>query len=734
MQPRYIHSKRYVRIATIALVILGALALGNEHARAQLGLDTLRAVVDKAKGKNLPGKEILKGKSAPNLKGQVGKGQVQKGLAGKDAISNATKNKGAIERFTKGPLTKDKAKDLIARDKLKDQFGKGATDKFGKDRLTKDRLTKDGFTKDKLGKDKLGKEKLGGKDQLAKDKLGKGKDQLAKDKLGKDQLAKDKLGKGKGQLAKDKLGKDKLGKDKLGKDQLAKDKLGKGKDQLAKDKLGKDKAGEIKFAKGKTMPDKRTATRIASAKNPVERGKIRVDHRREINVARVRLPPRVFPGAAGFTAVPPAGETRFVSTEMVFHVGPNVSRQTVDATAARLGVTVVGAQTSGITGGTLYHFSLPPGRQVSDVVRSLESERVGIPSPNYVYRIVQDTASDTSSSAGTPEQYTIEKLQLAEVHKVATGRNVLVAVIDSKVDAKHPDLADAIVEHYDAVGRQEQAHSHGTGMAGAIASHRKLLGIAPGARILAVHAFSTSSRQSPEATTRQIIAGIEWAINKGARVINMSFAGPYDPMIQLAMRNAAAKGVILIAASGNMGAKSPPLYPAADPHVIAVTATDDSDSLFTQAVRGPHVAVAAPGVDVVVPAPDDTYQLTTGTSVAAAHVSGVAALLLERHPSVDARTVLEVLTTSARNLNPKGRDDLYGWGLIDPSAALQELDSRIADGKLIATAKPAAPKAAATKSATAPKPAAAPKTASPNPNVPNSAPRPASTSTLPPAR
>ena len=203
-------------------------------------------------------------------------------------------------------------------------------------------------------------------------------------------------------------------------------------------------------------------------------------------------------------------------------------------------------------------------------------------------------------------------------------------------------------------------------MAGAIVSHRKLLGIAPKARILAVHAFSTSTRQSPEATTRQIIAGIEWAINKGARIINMSFAGPYDPMIQLAMRNAAAKGVILIAASGNMGAKSPPLYPAADPHVIAVTATDESDTLFAQAVRGPHLAVAAPGVDVMVPAPDDTYQLTTGTSVAAAHVSGVAALLLERHPAVDARTVLEVLTTTARNLNPKGRDDLYGWGLIDP--------------------------------------------------------------------
>ena len=703
-------SRRCVRIAAVALVILGALAFGHEHARAQLGLDTLRSVVDKAKsGKSVPGKDVLKGKAAPNVKGQIQKGQAAKG-----AIDNITKNKGALEKFTKG----DKAKDLIARDRLKDKFGKGPadkltrdklTDKFGKDRLTKDKLSKDALTKDKFGKGKLSKDALT-KDKLGKDKLSK--DALTKDKLGKDKLSKD-------ALTKDKLGKDKLGKDKLGKDQLAKDKLGKdrlaqdklGKDKLGKDKLGKGKANDLQFAKGKTMPDKRASTRIAQAKNPVERGKVRFDHRREINVARMRLPPRPFPGTAGFSGVPPAGETRFVSTEMVFHVGPNVSRQAVDAQAKRLGLTVVGVQQSAITGGTLYQFGVPPGRQVSDVVRSLEAGRVGIASPNYVYRIVQDTAAETSSSSGSPDQYTVEKLKLTEVHKVATGREILVAVIDSKVDVNHPDLAGAIAEQYDAVGRPEQAHSHGTGMAGAIASHRKLLGIAPNARILAVHAFSTSTRQTPEATTRQIIAGIEWAINKGARIINMSFAGPYDPMIQLAMRNAAAKGVILIAASGNMGAKSPPLFPAADPNVIAVTATDESDTLFTQAVRGPHLAVAAPGVDVVVPAPDDTYQLTTGTSVAAAHVSGVAALLLERHPSVDAKTVLEVLTTTARNLNPKGRDDLYGWGLIDPGAALQELDGRIEDGKLIATAKPAAPKAAAAKAEAAK--AAAPRTASP---------------------
>ena len=155
---------------------------------------------------------------------------------------------------------------------------------------------------------------------------------------------------------------------------------------------------------------------------------------------------------------------------------------------------------------------------------------------------------------------------------------------------------------------------------------------------------------SPQATTQHILAGMEWAIKKGARVINMSFAGPYDPMLQLAMKKARDQGVVLIAAAGNAGPKSPPLYPAADPNVIAVTATDENDKLFDHANRGPQVAIAAPGVDILEPAPNAGYQLTTGTSVAAAHVSGVAALLIERNPAIDAATVHEILTSSAKTL------------------------------------------------------------------------------------
>jgi subtilisin family serine protease len=266
-------------------------------------------------------------------------------------------------------------------------------------------------------------------------------------------------------------------------------------------------------------------------------------------------------------------------------------------------------------------------------------------------------------------------------------------VIDSKIDDAHPELVKGIAERFDAVGKPDRPHTHGTGMAGAIVAQDRLMGVAPGARTLAIHAFSTEAQQSPQATTRSIIAGLEWALSKGARIINMSFAGPYDPMLALALKRASEKGAILIAAVGNAGPKSPPLYPAADRHVIGVTAIDENDKLYQGANIGAQVAVAAPGVDVMVPAPAGAYQLTTGTSVAAAHVSGVAALLLERHPQADAQVILEVLTASATRLGTHKRDDKLGWGLVDPLAALSELDTRLADTK-VASTTPASPRPA----------------------------------------
>jgi len=173
------------------------------------------------------------------------------------------------------------------------------------------------------------------------------------------------------------------------------------------------------------------------------------------------------------------------------------------------------------------------------------------------------------------------------------------------------------------------------------------------------------------------------SVRQGARIINMSFAGPKDPSLDRALKAAYDKGIVLIAAAGNAGPKSPPLYPGADPYVIAVTATDADDLLFTGANRGKHVAVAAPGVDILVAAPDSAYQLTTGTSVAAAEVSGIAALLLERNPKLTPADIKRILTTSAKRLGPGERNDNFGSGLVDPLRALQS-----AEPQAVATTPP----------------------------------------------
>ena len=434
----------------------------------------------------------------------------------------------------------------------------------------------------------------------------------------------------------------------------------------------------------------------------------RFSHRTEMFAVRARMPVFPLPGERNFTGVPPVAETRYVAAEMVCQWGADMSPQAIEEVARRHNLTIVATQRSALTGATLVQFRIGGNRPTRDVVRAMEAERI-VSQPNYLYLLGQSAAAPAApepaaaqSGAGNGnQQYVANKLRLAEVHKIATGKGVTVAVIDSEIDRAHPELAKSIAERFDAVGKPDEPHLHGTGMAGAIVSQDRLIGVAPGARTLAVHAFSTgATQQSPQATTQSIVAGIEWALSKGARIINMSFAGPQDPFLAQHLKKASEKGAILIAAVGNAGPKSPPLYPAADPRVIGVTAIDENDQLYKGSVLGVQVAVAAPGVDVMVPAPSGAYQLTTGTSVAAAHVSGVAALLLEKHPEADAQLILEVLTASATRLGTNKRDDKVGWGLIDPLAALNELDARLADAK-VAGATPAAPATQATAPARA---------------------------------
>jgi len=383
--------------------------------------------------------------------------------------------------------------------------------------------------------------------------------------------------------------------------------------------------------------------------------------KRLIDLPVIPLPPG--------SGMPPVGETRFSPDEVMLQIASTVTPQQIDRIAERFGLTVLAQQTITMLGRTVYTFRITNGRSVREVIRVVEAAGLNAAvQPNYIYGLTQDQ-KDPNLALGDPAQYIVKKLHLADAHRISKGDNVVIAVIDSEIDPNQPDLAGRVIGRFDAGCGATSPDAHGTGMAGAIASHVRLLGVAPHANIIAICAFGGAGQ--PKATSTKIIKGLDYAIQHGARIVNMSFAGARDPALAQALQIAREKGILVIAAAGNNGPKSPPLYPGADRSVMAVTATDENDRLFNGANQGKYVTVAAPGVDILVPAPDGGVQFTTGTSVATANVSGVAALLLAQKPSLKPEEVRAILVTTAKHLGSGGINSQFGAGLVDPLKALE---------------------------------------------------------------
>jgi hypothetical protein len=353
--------------------------------------------------------------------------------------------------------------------------------------------------------------------------------------------------------------------------------------------------------------------------------------------------------------------------EIVAEIDGSLSETQTAELARRHRLAHLGSRNSLLLGGTVALLRITDRRSIAAVSRELATE-TGFRSvqPNFRYVLQDQKAALTE---GDSAQYALAKLRLPEAHTLAHGANVTIAVIDSRIDVNHPELANAIADSFDALGSKEGPHVHGTGIAGVIAAHARLMGSAPAARILAIRAFG-AARNGEESTSYVVLKGLDYAAAHGAQIVNMSFAGPKDAMIERGIAAASAKGIVMVAAAGNAGAKSPPLYPAASTNVIAVSATDAQDRLFTASNRGSYIAVAAPGVDVFVPVPDEKYQMMSGTSFSAAYVSGLAALMLERNPALKPDEVRAFLIKTARDLGAPGRDDLFGAGEADAFAAV----------------------------------------------------------------
>ena len=261
----------------------------------------------------------------------------------------------------------------------------------------------------------------------------------------------------------------------------------------------------------------------------------------------------------------------------MLRIGPNVSRQSVDETARRLGLAMISAQP--IRDCRRHDLSLP-------LAGADRSPRWCAPSKGRTSASPSRTTPTGCSrrSPSLPPRRRRNRPNMSSANCISKRRirlrpgTTCLSRSSTSRSTRTSRSCRTIVEQYDAVGRVEKPHPHGTGMVGAIAAHQRLRGIAPGAKIFAIRAFSSGSRNRRRQPPETFFPASSGRPEKGARVINMSFAGPYDPMLQVALKNAREKGVVLVAASGNQGPKSPPLYPAADPNVIGVTATDETTS------------------------------------------------------------------------------------------------------------------------------------------------------------
>ncbi len=374
--------------------------------------------------------------------------------------------------------------------------------------------------------------------------------------------------------------------------------------------------------------------------------------------------------SVGRALPPPSGEKRFAPDEILVTFRDGADAGTPQNFARRQGLQLVQSRPLSLIGKTVVRYRIADGRDLRKIIRRAAREKnVASAQPDYLYALQQEAKADAPpapAAPAAPASYVSGALNLPQAHLIATGKGVRVAVIDLLVDPDHAELEGAVAERFDALaGDHAEPHAHGTGMAGAIVGRKKLDGAAPQAQILAARAFGDKG-DATRAVTLDIAAALDWAAEKGARVINMSFAGPADPLLAEIIDAAAKKKMILIAAAGNEGPTAPPQYPAAYPQTIAVSAVNDRAEIYEHANRGAHVALAAPGVEVLAAAPRGAYDFSTGTSIACAEVSGIAALLLEKRPDLDGDAMRALLRRTARKLAGDA-----GEGEVDALAALQ---------------------------------------------------------------
>lgn len=359
----------------------------------------------------------------------------------------------------------------------------------------------------------------------------------------------------------------------------------------------------------------------------------------------------------------------------------------------------------------------PPRRAASSVARAvLACLALGGASAAWVAAAPASVATTVTQGCGDEapryldeEPPALAQLGAQKAWTFATGKGVVVAVVDSGVDDRNPHLEGVVLEGRDVVadgtGRTD-TWGHGTAVAGIIAARRVpdsgVLGLAPRAQILPVRVYHAEGDRAVEEgvqpTPARIAEGIRWAAAQGATIINVSMSTDADdPTLRQAVRDATARGALVVASAGNRNTaddkSDDARYPAAYDEVLAVAAVDAALNPTTASIHGPHVDVAAPGAQVltVYPGAGDCWYATNdaAASWSTAYVSAAAALIAERFPDETPAQWAQRLTSSAARSGAARTDEL-GWGVIRPHEALVLPADAVTDPADSGTARPSA--------------------------------------------
>jgi type VII secretion-associated serine protease mycosin len=314
-----------------------------------------------------------------------------------------------------------------------------------------------------------------------------------------------------------------------------------------------------------------------------------------------------------------------------------------------------------------------------------------------------------SADATRDRQWHLGFLDVAEAHRHTQGDGVTVAVIDTGVNANHPDLRGNVLPGRDTTNGRSTGtgtrddHGHGTAMAGLIAAHGHgtgdgALGLAPRAKVMPIRETDAYGFGSDPG----MVAGIDWAIANGAKVISISRAGSTTPTLRAAVARAREADVVVVAGVGNTDGETFVAGVARIEGVLAAAGTDRTGNHAAISVAGPQVVLAAPAVDITSTSRDGGYRTGTGTSDSTAIIAGAVALVRAKFPELSADEVIHRLTATATDKGPPGRDEQYGYGVLNLVAALTANVAPANQASALPSATPAA--SPPTTAAAAPEP------------------------------